>query len=69
MDKLKDDFEILKLINKYDITYCKSVLKIHKKIKVSDLRTIRALLIMNHIDYKDIIVEVWYGATLNNPRS
>ena len=58
MDKLKDDFEILKLINKYDITYCKSVLKIHKKIKVSDLRTIRALLIMNHIDYKDIIVEV-----------
>ena len=58
VDKLKDDFEILKLINKYDITYCKSVLKIHKKIKVSDLRTIRALLIMNHVDYKDIIVEV-----------
>ena len=58
MDKLKDDFERLKLINKYDITYCKSVLKIHKKIKVSDLRTIRALLIMNHVDYKDIIVEV-----------
>ena len=58
MDKLKDDFEILKLINKYDITYCKNILKIRKKIKVSDLRTIRALLIMNHVDYKDIIVEV-----------
>ena len=58
VDKLKDDFEILKLINKYDITYCKSVLKIHKKIKVSDLRTIRALLIINHVDYKDIVVEV-----------
>lgn len=58
MDKLKNDFEILKLINKYDITYCKSILKIHKKIKVSDLRIIRALLVMNHIDYKDIVVEV-----------
>ena len=58
MDKLKDDFEILKLINKYDITYCKSVLKVHKKIKVSDLRIIRALLITNHIDYDDIVVEV-----------
>ena len=58
MDKLKDDFEVLKLINKYDITYCKSVLKIHKKIKVSDLRIIRALLIINHVDYKDIVVEV-----------
>ena len=69
MDKLKDDFEVLKLINKYDIIYCKSILKIHKKIKVSDLRTIRALLIINHVDYEDIIVEVWYGTTLNNPRS
>ena len=68
MDKLKDDFEVLKLINKYDITYCKSVLKVHKKIKVSDLRIIRALLIMNHVDYEDIIVEVWYGATLNYKR-
>ena len=58
MDKLKDDFEVLKLINKYDITYCKSVLKVHKKIKVSDLRIIRALLITNHIDYDDIVVEV-----------
>ena len=58
MDKLKDDFEIIKLIEKYDITYCKSVLKIHKEIKVSDLRIIRALLIINHIDYADIIVEV-----------
>lgn len=58
MDKLIEDFAILKLINKYDITYCKSVLKIHKKIKVSDLRIIRALLIINHVDYKDIVVEV-----------
>lgn len=58
MNKIKDDFEILKLINKYDITYCKNILKIHKKIKVSDLRTIRTLLIINHIDYEDIIVEV-----------
>ena len=58
MDKLIEDFGILKLINKYDITYCKSVLKIHKKIKVSDLRIIRALLIINHVDYKDIVVEV-----------
>ena len=58
MDKLKDDFEIIKLIEKYDITYCKSVLKINKKIKVSDLRIIRALLIVNHIDCEDIIVEV-----------
>lgn len=58
MDKLKDDFEILKLINKYEITYCQKILKIHKKIKVSDLKIIRALLIMNHVDYKDIIVEV-----------
>ena len=58
MDKLIEDFEILKLINKYDITYCKNILKIHKKIKVSDLRTIRTLLIINHIDYEDIIVEV-----------
>lgn len=53
MDKLKEDFKVLKLINKYDIT-----LKIHKKIKVSDLRKVRALLIINHVDYKDIIVEV-----------
>ena len=58
VDKLIEDFEILKLINKYDITYCKNILKIHKKIKVSDLRTIRTLLIINHIDYEDIIVEV-----------
>lgn len=58
MDKLKEDFEVLKLINKYEITYCKSILKIHKKIKVSDLRIIRSLLIANHIDYEDIIVEV-----------
>lgn len=58
MDKLKDDFEVLKLINKYDITYSKNILKIHKKIKVSDLRIIRALLIVNHIDCEDIIVEV-----------
>lgn len=58
MDKLKEDFEVLKLINKYEITYCKSILKIHKKIKVSDLRIIRSLLIVNHVDYKDIIVEV-----------
>ena len=58
MDKLKDDFEILKLINKYDIIYCKSVLKVHKKIKVKDLKLIRSLLIMNHVDYEDIIVEV-----------
>ena len=58
MDKLKQDFEVLKLINKYEITYCKSILKIHKKIKVSDLRIIRSLLIVNHVDYKDIIVEV-----------
>ena len=58
MDKLKEDFETLKLINKYDITYCKNILKIHKKIKVSDLKVIRALLIANHIDYEDIIVEV-----------
>lgn len=60
MDKLKDDFEILKLINKYDITYnegTKSV-KINKKIKVQDLRIIRSLLIMNQVDYEDIIVEV-----------
>ena len=58
MDKLKQDFEVLKLINKYEITYCKSILKIHKKIKVSDLRIIRSLLIINHVDYEDIIVEV-----------
>lgn len=58
MDKLKDDFEIIKLIEKYDITYSKNILKIHKKIKVSDLRKVRALLIINHVDYKDIIVEV-----------
>lgn len=58
MDKLKEDFKVLKLINKYDITYSKNILKIHKKIKVSDLRIIRALLIINHIDYADIIVEV-----------
>lgn len=58
MDKLKQDLEILKLINKYDITYCKNILKIHKKIKVSDLRIVRALLIVNHIDYEDLIVEV-----------
>lgn len=60
MDKLKDDFEILKLINKYDITYnegTKSV-KINKKIKVQDLRIIRSLLIMNQVDYEDIIVGV-----------
>jgi hypothetical protein len=60
VDKLKDDFEILKLINKYDITYnegTKSV-KINKKIKVQDLRIIRSLLIMNQVDYEDIIVEV-----------
>lgn len=69
MDNIKEDFEVLKLIDKYDITYCKSVLKIHKKIKVNDLRIIRALLIINHVDYEDLIVEVWYGATLNNPRS
>ena len=58
MDKLKEDFKVLKLINKYEITYCKSILKIHKKIKVSDLRIIRSLLIVNHVDYEDIIVEV-----------
>ena len=58
MDKLKNDFEILKLINKYDITYCNNTIKIHKKIKVSDLRKVRTLLIMNHVDYEDIIVEV-----------
>ena len=58
MDKLKEDFKVLKLINEYDITYSKNILKIHKKIKVSDLRIIRALLIINHIDYADIIVEV-----------
>ena len=58
MDKLKEDFKVLKLINKYDITYSKNILKIHKKIKVSDLRKDRALLIINHVDYKDIIVEV-----------
>ncbi len=58
MDKLKEDFKVLKLINKYDITYSKNILKIHKKIKVSDLRKVRALLIINHVDYKDIIVEV-----------
>lgn len=58
MDKLKQDFEVLKLINKYEITYCKNILKIHKKIKVSDIRIIRALLIINHVDYEDIIVEV-----------
>ena len=69
MDNIKEYFEVLKLIDKYDITYCKCVLKIHKKIKVNDLRIIRALLIINHVDYEDIIVEVWYGATLNNPRS
>lgn len=60
MDKLKDDFEILKLINKYDVTYngVTRIIKINKKIKVQDLRLMRALLIMNHVDYKDIIVEV-----------
>lgn len=58
MNKLIDDFEVLKLINKYDITCYQRILKIHKKIEVSDLRIIRALLIMNHVDYKDIIVEV-----------
>lgn len=58
MDKLKDDFDIIKLIEKYDIRCCKNVLKIHKKIKVSDLKIIRSLLIANHIDYEDIIVEV-----------
>lgn len=58
MDKLKDDFDIIKLIETYDIRCCKNVLKIHKKIKVSDLRIIRALLIMNRVDYKDIVVEV-----------
>ena len=58
VDKLKQDFEVLKLINKYEITYCKNILKIHKKIKVSDIRIIRALLIINHVDYEDIIVEV-----------
>ena len=58
MDKLKEDFKVLKLINKYDITYSKNILKIHKKIKVSDLRKVRALLIINHVDYKDVIVEV-----------
>ena len=60
MDKLKEDFEILKLINKYDIIYNKVTksVKINKKIKVQDLRLFRALLIMNHVDYEDIIVEV-----------
>ena len=60
MDKLKDDFEVLKLINKYDIIYNKVTksVKINKKIKVQDLRLFRALLIMNHVDYKDILVEV-----------
>lgn len=58
MDNIKEDFEVLKLIDKYDITYCKSVLKIHKKIKVNDLKIIRAKLVKKHIDYKDIIVEV-----------
>lgn len=58
MDKLKDDFDIIKLIEKYDITYCQRILKIRKKIKVSNLRIIRSLLIANHIDYEDIIVEV-----------
>lgn len=60
MDKLKEDFEILKLINKYDIIYNKVTksVKINKKIKVQDLRLFRALLIMNHVDYKDILVEV-----------
>lgn len=60
MDKLKEDFETLKLINKYDIIYNKVTksVKINKKIKVQDLRLFRALLIMNHVDYKDILVEV-----------
>ena len=60
VDKLKDDFETLKLINKYDITYnnLTKAVKINKKIKVQDLRIFRAILIMNHVDYKDILVEV-----------
>ncbi len=60
MGKLKEDFGMLKLINKYDVTYNEvtKIIKINKKIKVQDLRIIRALLIANHIDYEDIIVEV-----------
>lgn len=47
MDKLKEDYEILKLINKYEITYSEvtKLVKINKKIKVQDLRLFRALLI------------------------
>lgn len=57
MNKLKQDFETLKLINKYDITYSNNILRVHKKIKVNDLRLIRSLLIINHIKYVDIVVE------------
>lgn len=60
MDKLKEDIEILKLINKYNIIYNKvtKLVIINKKIKVQDLRLFRAILIANHINYEDIIVEV-----------
>lgn len=59
MDKLKQNLIILKIINKCDITYnpVSKVIKINKPIRVQDLKLFRAILIINHIDYKDIIVE------------
>ena len=58
MSKVKENIEFFKLMKKYDITYEQGDFKIHKKIKVQDLKYLRAILIINHIDYKDIIVEV-----------
>lgn len=59
MDKLKQNLVMLKIINKCDITYnpVSKVIKITKPIRVQDLKLFRAMLIINHIDYKDIVVE------------
>lgn len=59
MDKLKQNLVMLKIINKCDITYnpVSKVIKITKPIQVQDLKLFRAMLIINHIDYNDIVVE------------
>ncbi len=59
MDKLKQNLATLKIINKCNITYnpVSKVIKINKSIRVQDLKLFRAMLIINHIDYKDIVVE------------
>ncbi len=59
MDELKKNLVIWKIIKKYDITYnpLSRIFKINKPIRVQDLRLFRAMLIIKHIDYKDIVVE------------